>query len=389
MFAQELSNLAESINRLYILAFRHIFAKLTLITTGYPQKSSNMSIDKPLLAAAKGQKPSRTPIWFLRQAGRYLPEYREIRSNFEFVDLCKSPKDAAEVTLQPLRRFDLDAAIIFSDILIPCIALGQELTFGKGHGPQLSEPVRDAATLGKLSVPSDVAAAVGYVGEAIAKTKSQLNPQQTMIGFCGAPFTVASYMIEGAGSKNYTEVKKLLFKTPEVFHGLMEMITEISISYLKMQIDAGAEYIMLFDTWANQVPAQDYRNSNFPYVQRLAQAVKGFGVPVAYFPGQGCNMIHELEGLEIDVLHVDWRARLSRARKILDEISLDVAIQGNLDPQTFLGEKEFVMERTREVLREGQGAKGHIFNIGHGLLPITPPDALTWAIEAVRTYSGD
>jgi len=346
-----------------------------------------MSTTKPLLAVARGEVSDRIPVWFLRQAGRYLPEYREVRSQYEFVQLCETPKMAAEVTLQPLRRFDLDAAIIFSDILIPCIAMGQTLTFGKGHGPQLSEPVRDAQTLSRLSVPNDVESVVGYVGEAIELTKAELQPHQTMIGFAGAPFTVASYMIEGAGSKNYTEVKKLLFADTSIYQELMSQLTETTIAYLKMQVKAGAEYIMLFDTWANNLTAQDYREFNYPYVKKITQAVRDLGVPVAYFPGQGCNMIFELGGLPIDVLHVDWRARLSRASTICKDIGLDVTLQGNLDPQVFLGDKDFVTKRTKDVFDEAKSAKAHIFNIGHGLLPITRPEALQWCVEAVRSIS--
>lgn len=346
----------------------------------------NQLSKKTLLQAARGERGARTPVWFLRQAGRYLPEYREVRQNFDFVELCSTPDKAAEVTLQPLKRFDLDAAIIFSDILIPCIALGQKLTFDKGHGPVLAEPVRDAATLKKLSVPSNVQSKVGYVGDAIRKAKDGLQDHQTMIGFAGAPFTVASYMIEGQGSKNYTEIKKLVYKSPEIFAETLAMVTQITKSYLEMQIDAGAEYLMLFDTWANQLPAHFYRKMVFPFVKEIVDHIKSLGVPIAYFPGQGLNMITELEGLNLDVLHIDWRVRLSTAQREMKRIGLNVTTQGNIDPQLFLANKDVIQEEVFNILNQSKDSRAHIFNVGHGLLPFTPIEGIQNAVEAVRLF---
>lgn len=341
-------------------------------------------VKKPLVEAALGRKPDRYPVWFMRQAGRYLPEYMEIRSKLDFVALCKNPEMAAEVTIQPLRRYDLDGAIIFSDILIPCTGMGQTLTFGKGHGPQLNAPIRTAADLKALKIPNSEKE-LGYVGEAIAKTKAQLKPEQTMIGFAGAPFTVASYMIEGAGSKTYTEVKKLAFTEPEVFTGLLDLIAETTVGYLKMQIDAGADVVMLFDSWAAQLTPQDYVALIKPSLVRLASEVKKLGVPVIYFPGQGSDRMYELGGLDVDVIQVHWSSRTSVAGRILKEAGLDVTLQGNLDPQVLISSEDVVRQRTREVIEDAKGAaRAHIFNVGHGLMPHIPPESLNWVIDELR-----
>ncbi|MBM4251100.1 MAG: uroporphyrinogen decarboxylase [Deltaproteobacteria bacterium] len=347
---------------------------------------SNSTV-KPLVAAARGLTPTRQPIWFMRQAGRYLPEYREVRSKVAFVDLCRSPELAAEVTLQPLRRYDLDAAIIFSDILIPCTAMGQTLTFDKGEGPVLSQPVRSATDLGRLK-RADAVRDLGYVGEAIAKTKAGLRSDQTMIGFAGAPFTVASYMIEGGGSKTFTEVKRLLFREPAVFAGLLDLIADVTCDYLAMQVKSGADALMLFDTWAGQLTGFDYRNLVFPVTNKVTAYARTLGVPVTYFPGQGTDRMFNLAGLDVDVISVDWRTTLTAASKTLRDVGLDVAVQGNLDPQILIAPESTVRERVRRILQEARELKlkGHIFNVGHGLLPHTPPESLTWVIDEVRAF---
>lgn len=341
---------------------------------------------KPLIAAALGKQASRKPVWFLRQAGRYLPEYMEIRKKVEFTELCETPKLAAEVTLQPLRRYDLDAAIIFSDILVICTAMGQSLSFGKGHGPILAEPVRSGSDVAKLKMP-DARRDLGYVAEAIELTKQGLNPSQTMIGFAGAPFTVASYMIEGSGSKNYTEVKKLRFTDSDSFRGLLRFIAEASVDYLLMQVEAGAECLMLFDSWASAMTAEDYRDFVFPSVNQLIKELKArCDVPVIYYPGQGSDLYFELDGFAGDVIAVDWRTRLERAIHLLTNVGLEVSVQGNLDPQTLLAPEDVLRRKTRSILDMGKKARGHIFNVGHGLLPHLEPDRLSLVIDEVRAW---
>lgn len=344
---------------------------------------------KPMIQAALGFKPDRYPIWFMRQAGRYLPEYREVRAKVDFVTLCQSPELTAEVTLQPLRRYDLDAAIIFSDILIPCVGMGQTLTFDKGEGPILNAPIRQESDLLRLKRPN-ASRDLGYVGEGIAKTKLSLRPDQTMIGFAGAPFTVASYMIEGGSSKTFTEVKKLMLLQRPTFIKLLEHITETTIDYLKMQVQAGADILMLFDTWAGQITSGDYRTYVFPQVQKITQTMRSQGVPIIYFPGQGSDRLFDLRGLEVDAISVDWRLGLTTAARILSSQGLMPTLQGNLDPQYLLASKEELQAKVGMVLHEAKiagllGMKGHIFNVGHGLLPHTPPESLSVVIDAVRS----
>jgi uroporphyrinogen decarboxylase len=343
---------------------------------------------KPMLQAARGQKPSRYPIWFMRQAGRYLPEYREVRSKVDFVTLCKTPALTAEVTLQPLRRYDLDAAIIFSDILIPCIAMGQTLTFDKGEGPVLTSAIRTSKDLLSLKVPQ-AERDLGYVGEGILNTKQKMNPNQAMIGFAGAPFTVASYMIEGSGSKTFTEVKKMLLKEQNTFKELLKMITETTVDYLLMQAHAGADIVMLFDTWAGQLTSADYRTLVFPHVQEIASKIRAQGIPFIYFPGQGSDRLFDLRGIEVDALSIDWRISLVNAARVLSEQRLWPTLQGNLDPQYLLSDPIDLEAKVQMLLNEAQtarmlGIKGHIFNVGHGLLPHTPPEALSNVIDVIR-----
>lgn len=342
------------------------------------------SSKKPMIQAALGGKPDRYPVWFMRQAGRYLPEYMEVRSKVDFTQLCQTPSLAAEVTLQPLRRFDLDAAIIFSDILIPCVGMGQVLSFDKGHGPELSNPVRSEADLKFLKTPN-AEKDLGYVGEAIAKTKASLRPEQTMIGFAGSPFTVASYMIEGGSSKNFTELKKLMILSPNVFLGLLNHIADVTIEYLKMQVRAGADILMMFDTWAGQLTGDDYRKLVFPVVNRVLTALQKDGVPTIYFPGQGSDRLYEIEGVAANVISVDWRTRLKNADLILKNQGIKAAIQGNLDPQTLIGPAAFIQQRVRDVVTEAKATgRSHIFNVGHGLLPHTPPESLNVVIAELR-----
>jgi len=345
-------------------------------------------MEKSLLQAAQCLPSSRHPIWFLRQAGRYLPEYRELRAKYEFLDLCKNPKLAAEVTLQPLKRFDLDGAIIFSDILIPAVALGQTLTFAKDHGPLLSNPVRDAASLANLNF-KNCASNWNFVGEAISLVKNQLAPHQTMIGFAGAPFTLASYMIEGQGGTNFVETKRLAFCQRDLFKTFLMHLAEVSISYLQMQIDAGAEVIMLFDTWAQQFTRKDFNELAREATERIIAKISE-RVPVIYYPGQGSDRLHDLANTKVSVVAVDWRTTLTHAHKVLaGDLGLKVCLQGNLDPLLLMGDESFVRERVRGILDEVKDSKipGHIFNVGHGLLPHTSIDALHWVIDEVRRSS--
>lgn len=340
---------------------------------------------KHLINAALGRPTHRKPIWFLRQAGRYLPEYRAIRAEMSFLELCRNPRMAAEVTLQPLKRFDLDAAIIFADILLVPTAMGQTLTFAPDHGPILANPIRSAADVARLSTDG-AGDLLSYVGESIALTKKGLAPHQTMIGFAGAPFTVASYMIEGSGTKTFAHTKSLMFHDPSAFAGLMDKLVAASTDYLAMQVAAGAETLMLFDTWAGNLAQSDLINHVAEPTQRLLAAARSLGVPVIYYPGMGSHTLAPLGSLGADVIAVDWRVDLDQAARILRPFNVK-ALQGNLDPLCLGTDKGFVQNRVREVLESAERAKmNHIFNVGHGLLPTTSTEALTWAIEAVRAF---
>lgn len=342
--------------------------------------------EKPLIQAARSIKSDRYPIWFLRQAGRYLPEYLALRSKYEFLELCKNPERAAEVTLQPLKRFDLDAAIIFSDILIPAVALGQDLTFQKDHGPILSNVVRDEASFHNLKFGKQ-SLDWNYLGEAIALVKSQLAPHQTMIGFAGAPFTLASYMIEGQGGTSFAECKRLAFRKPEFFKMFLKQLADISIRYLNMQIEAGAEVIMLFDTWAQQLQERDFVNCVKDATEHVISTISE-KVPVIYYPGQGSDRLYNLANTKASVIAVDWRTSLTQANRILANQDLKLCLQGNLDPLTLIGDEKFVRERVRSLLDEAKHCElpAHIFNVGHGLLPLTPIESIQWVIDEVRSF---
>ena len=341
---------------------------------------------KPLVDALLGFQPTRYPIWFLRQAGRYLPEYRAIRKNTDFLSLCKNPDLASEVTLQPLKRFDLDAAIIFSDILIPAITLGQDLRFAPDHGPILNPPIKTQADVSNLKKPK-TDQFMDKVAEAIVKTKSGLRADQTMIGFAGAPFTLATYMIEGQGSKSYLHVKKMLFQEPSAFEQLIETITELTIDYLKLQISAGADVVMLFDTWASALTKQDFHRFITPALTKITNMISALGTPIIYYPGQSEALLDLVPELQIDGLAIDWRIPIERAHEKMKEMNLNITTQGNLDPTVLLGSKELVQDRVHQILTKAveTAPSRHIFNVGHGLVPPTPIENIEAAIEVVRS----
>lgn len=341
--------------------------------------------DKPLIRACYGKQPARYPAWFLRQAGRYLPEYLQIRSQLSFLELCRDASKAAEVTLQPLKRFDLDAAIIFSDILIPPASMGMDLSFDKGHGPVLKDPIRSEQDLKALRIP-DWERDAPHTGNAIAETVKGLKPHQSMIGFAGAPFTVGCYMVEGCGTKTYSEVKKMLFTRPEVFRNLMEILTEATAGYLRMQVQAGAEVLMLFDTWAGNLAPGDYRLHVAPIMHKLCHEIKKLGVPLILYPGQGGEVLHALSDIAADVIAADWRVPLDRVCSILRDSGHKFrCVQGNLDPMMLSwASEEKLREAIREIRQQAVHAPAHIFNVGHGLLPTSSERLIHIALEELR-----
>lgn len=333
-----------------------------------------------LLRAARRQPVDVTPVWVMRQAGRYLPEYRTIRGKVEFLELCKTPDLAAEVTVQPVTRLGVDAAIIFSDILIPVEAMGMELELGD-KGPHFPHPLRTAADVARLGVP-DPEEATGFVAEAIRRTRGALSDAVPVIGFAGAPFTLAAYMVEGGGSKSFILIKRLLFEQPKLAHALFEKLTETLIPYLKMQVEAGARIVQVFDSWGGELGPEDYETFALPYVQRIVHALKATGVPVIVFGTSMSMLLPQLVRTGADVIGCDWRIQLDEARTRVGE---GVALQGNLDPLALFLPQAQLEARVQDILRRA-GPLGHIFNLGHGILPPTSPEAAKAMVDAVHRF---
>jgi len=340
--------------------------------------------DTPRFLKALAREPvDRPPVWFMRQAGRYLPEYREIRANREFLEVCKTPELACEVTLQPIERFGFDASIIFSDILTVPEAMGQTLTFGAGMGPNLDPPVRTAADVARLAVfdPTDK---TRYVQDAVALTVKSLPDDVPLIGFCGAPFTVACYMVEGKGSKHFLEIKQMMYGAPDIFTELLDKLVENSIAYLRMQVAAGCRVLQIFDTWAGELSPSDLRRFAVEPARRIIEGVRDLGVPVIYF-ARGCaDALDIVRHAGADAYGLDWRARIGKAWEALGS---DVAVQGNLDPASLFAPPDVVREKTRDVIEDAGGKPGYIFNLGHGILPKTPLESVDAVLEVVRGSS--
>jgi uroporphyrinogen decarboxylase len=335
------------------------------------------------LKACRGEDVEYTPVWIMRQAGRYLPQYQAVRANIEFLTLCKTPELAAKVTLQPVEILGVDAAILFSDILIPVEAMGMRLVFSESGGPVLGEPIRNKSAVDKLIVP-DVEEDMPFVIDTIKILQRELENKVPLIGFSGAPFTLATYMIEGGTSKNFVNTKKMMFQHSGVFHYLMDKLTVTVISYLSSQIKAGAQAIQIFDTWAGMLTPVDYKELILPYVKRTISDVKKEGVPVIYFVNDCAGILKEIKKSGADVIGIDWRIDLGEAIKKLGK---KLVVQGNLDPCALFLPREKLEERVKDILWKGESAKGHIFNLGHGIMPETPVENVIAMVEAVHRYS--
>ncbi len=333
------------------------------------------------LRACLGEKTEYTPVWIMRQAGRYLPEYQSVRAEVDFLTLCKTPELAAKVTIQPVLRLGVDAAILFSDILIPVEAMGMDLEFTDKKGPLLRDPVRSKSGVDRLIVP-DTEDSMNFVLEAIKILRQEL--EVPLIGFSGAPFTLATYMIEGGSTKSFMNTKRLMYQNPGLFNLLMDKLTMTVISYLAAQIRAGAQAVQIFDTWAGILAADDYREYALPYVKRVVSEVKKEGVPVIYFVNDCAGLLKEIKKSGADVIGVDWRVDLHEAIKGLGK---KYAVQGNLDPYALFLPKEKLEDKVKEVLWKGEFAKGHIFNLGHGIFPEAPPEGAIAMVEAVHRFS--
>jgi uroporphyrinogen decarboxylase len=330
------------------------------------------------LAALRGEPVDTTPIWIMRQAGRYLPEYRATRARArDFLTLCKTPELACEVTVQPVERLGVDAAILFSDILIPIEKMGVPLTFGDA-GPRL-EPVRDAAAIARLRVP-DPEAELGYVMEAIRHIRRALDGKVPLIGFAGAPFTLLTYAVEGETSKQFAETKRLLYTAPTQAHELLGKLTDTVVRYLEAQVAAGAQALQLFDSWVGQLGPEDFRTFAAPYVARVIEKVGATGVPIIYFANDAGALIGDAARLGAQALGVDWRLPLDEVRA---RAGTQVTLQGNLDPCVLFADVTEIERRAADVLRRA-GARRHVFNLGHGILPSTPPEHAQALVEIVH-----
>jgi len=324
-----------------------------------------------------------TPIWLMRQAGRFMPEYRAIRATLPFIEMCKRPDVAAEVTLQPVRAFELDAAIVFADILLPLEGMGIGFHFTDADGPVIEKPVRTAADLAPVH-GIDPQRDVPYVLEALRLVRRELDGRVPLVGFAGAPFTLASYVIEGGHSKNYAEVKGLMYREPDTFARLLALLADVVVDYLLAQLDAGAQALQLFDSWVGVLSPYDYERFVAPHSRSVLSRVGGHGAPVIHFANGAGGMLRAVREAGGDVIGVDWRVDLGRA---WDEIGHDRGIQGNLDPVALLGTPEAIEERAALVLRAAAGLPGHVFNLGHGILPTTPVDNVRFLVDAVHRLS--
>ncbi|WP_457573422.1 uroporphyrinogen decarboxylase [Desulfolithobacter sp.] len=333
------------------------------------------------LRACRGEKTDYTPVWFMRQAGRYLPEYQKIRKKGTFLDLCKTPELAAEVTLQPIDIFGMDAAILFSDILIPMEAMNLTLEFHEGRGPVFPDPVRDQQAVDSLIVP-DPDETMPFVMETIHILRREL--KVPLIGFSGAPFTLATYLIEGGSSKVFLETKRMMFQAPELYDALLSKITRCTSLYLQAQARSGAQALQIFDSWAGVLAPCDYERFALPYVQSIIRDLRQTtDVPIIYFANNGSTLLGHTTTAGADVLGLDWRINIGDAIRQVGEH----AVQGNLDPIALFLPRDELRQRVHRLLDDARDARGHIFNLGHGILPQTPPEQAKIAVDAVHEYS--
>jgi uroporphyrinogen decarboxylase len=340
------------------------------------------------LRALMRQPVSRTPVWIMRQAGRYLPEYREVRTEAgDFMSLCMNPELACEVTLQPLRRFNLDAAILFSDILTVPNAMGLGLYFEPGEGPKFRSPVQNASQIHQLRVPQ-VEKDLGYVFEAVRTIRRELNGEVPLIGFAGSPFTVGTYMVEGGSSREFPTIKGLAKEAPDVLDHLMNIVAETTIEYLNGQIEAGVQAVQIFDTWGAALEPDDFRRFSLASMQKIIDGLTrekdGRRVPVIVFTKGAGPLLADLAETGCDALGVDWTTDLSTAREYVAD---KVALQGNLDPATLRESPEVIRQGVADTLASYGDGPGHVFNLGHGITPDIDPDNLGALVDAVHELS--
>ena len=340
------------------------------------------------LRALEREPVPYTPVWLMRQAGRYLPEYRATRSKAgSFLDLCKNRDFATEVTLQPLDRFPLDAAILFSDILTVPDAMGLGLYFAEGEGPKFERPLRDEAAIKKLIVP-DVGSELGYVFNAVSSIRSALNGRVPLIGFSGSPFTLACYMIEGGGSATFSQVKTMLYDRPDLLHHILDVNARTVVDYLNAQVDAGAQALMIFDTWGGALAAGKYQEFSLRYMQQVVSGLKrhadGRKVPVILFTKGGGLWLEQMAETGADALGLDWTVDLGDARR---RVGSKVVLQGNFDPHALMSSPAAIESEVGRLLASWGKGGGHVFNLGHGIGQFTPPENVSALVESVHKLS--
>ena len=336
----------------------------------------------PFLMACQRKPTTYTPIWLMRQAGRYMKEYRALRKEYSFLEMCKNPRLAAEVTLQPVGQLQVDAAIIFADILLPLEPMGIELEFAKDEGPVFHHPIREMAQVEKLRI-IEPEQDLPFLMEAIRIVRKELNWKIPLIGFAGAPFTLASYIIEGGHSKNYTLTKGMMYQGRATWDRLMEKLAEVLIRYLNAQIQAGAQALQLFDSWVGCLSPTDYETYVLPYSRKVIEGIDR-SVPLIHFATTSSTLLERMKQAGGDVIGVDWRVDLGEA---WSRIGYDVAIQGNLDPVILLSSVGLIEKEVKRILQSAEGRPGHIFNLGHGILPNTPVENVAALVDMVHEYS--
>src|SRR5580658_1060086 len=340
--------------------------------------------DSIFVRACKSQPVERTPVWFMRQAGRYMPEYRAVRKQHSLLEICKKPELAAEVTITATEILGVDAAIIFADLLLPLEVMGLPFHFSAGEGPVIEKPVRTGEDVAQLR--TDRAADLGYVSEAVSRVAKHFAGKLPVIGFCGAPFTLASYMIEGGGSRNYLFTKKMMYSEPTVWDELMKKLVAVTAEYSAEQVRAGADTIQIFDSWVGCLSVEDYRRYVLPHATDLVKRLQNTGVPVIYFGTDSATLLPSMQETGAEVIGLDWRIPLDAGWRSL---SLKGAVQGNLDPVLlFAGWKE-IKSRAENILRQAAGRPGHIFNLGHGILPETPVENVKALCDFIREHSAE
>ena len=323
----------------------------------------------------------RTPVWFLRQAGRYMHEYREVRKHHTLVEICKQPELAAEVTITAAEKLGVDAAIIFADLLLPLEPMGLPFEFQAGEGPVVHHPVRTAEDVHALR--TDRANDLAYVARAIEKVAAHFRNRLGIIGFCGAPYTLASYMIEGGGSRNYIHTKQMMYRDPMAWRMLLDKLVKVLEEYCRLQVQAGADVIQIFDSWVGSLGLADYRDYAFEASLRLVKGVQQMGVPVIYFGVETAGLLTEMAKTGADVIGLDWREPLDDGWRAVGH---DRAVQGNLDPITLFAPLEIIELRVKEILRAANGRPGHIFNLGHGIVPNTPVESVQAVVRMVKEF---